>query len=145
MGVKSRVLQNKVNPVRLLCADQYPSFSFRYLTKNRSYNFGYFSDDRSRMLSCEGLICRMQELSTEPWVALLQKGKAVGIEMIDYSRLNFSAPEEAKLNADSKVYVIRFDTYHGAKDGRIIGFKESPCSVLNIIGFDFDFSAYDHG
>lgn len=64
--------------------------------------------------------------------------------MIEYSMLNFTAASDAGLTGDTKMNIFRFDTHLGNGKGRIIGFKDSPCSAFNVIGYDFDFSAYSH-
>ena len=71
--------------------------------------------------------------------------RKTGLETIPFDELEFSPGPGANLTKDVKLFVFRFDTYQGTGQGRIIGFKSSPCSVYHIIGFDFDFSAYPHG
>ena len=46
---------------------------------------------------------------------------------------------------DEKIYIFRFKTADNKNNGRILGFKKDRCPIYYIIGFDFDFSAYDHG
>ena len=70
--------------------------------------------------------------------------KRVGLETITYDQLHFSPGGDAIITKDTKLYVFRFDTYRGRNQGRIIGFKGAPCAVLHVVGYDFDFSAYDH-
>ena len=92
---------------------------------------------------------RLNELSMQTWAYWLSKPKASGIETISFKQLRFAPNpvlfEECHFDKTSIVYVIRFDTYQGKNKGRIIGVKDSPCSVLHIIGYDFNFSAYEHG
>jgi hypothetical protein len=34
---------------------------------------------------------------------------------------------------------------YAGKNARILGIREDGCPILHIIGYDFDFSAYNHG
>ena len=45
------------------------------------------------------------------------------------------------MSDDSKIIVIRFDN----KNKRILGVKSQECdSILYIIGYDWNFTAYEH-
>ena len=145
MNIQSKKSDNKLSGKTLICEDQYPGFSFRYMTANNNYNLNYFRDEHDKLITCEGLINKLTEFSKQPWMYWAQQRKMLGIEQMEYSRVRFKASDDARLNDDTKVYVIRFDSFRGSGEGRIIGFKESPCAILNIIGFDFDFSSYNHG
>lgn len=68
--------------------------------------------------------------------------KSTGLETISYQDIGFKV--DANLSKDTTLYVFRFDTYQGHNKGRIIGYKNAPCSVLHVIGFDIDFSSYEH-
>lgn len=128
-------------------SDQYPWISFRYMTRNKDYSLDALDKmhgtNRETTLLC--LHNKLQEISSNPWTYWSQLRKKSGLESIQYDRLRFKANEEAPLTSDATVYVFRFDTHLGTGTGRIIGFKDSPCATLHIIGYDFDFSAYDHG
>lgn len=127
-------------------SEQHPWFSFRYMTTNKHYCLSYLDKlqlyEREKTLS--GLFSKLEELSQKPWVFWTQKPRTYGLETIEFEQLNFSPGNSAPVTKDSKVYVFRFDTYQGSEKGRIIGFKNSPCAVLHILGYDFDFSAYKH-
>lgn len=127
--------------------NQHPWFSFRYMTSNGKHSAksidALHAREKSQTLS--SLIHRFEELSSRPWTYWLQMGKAIGFETLDYGSLTFSAAPTAKISDDTAVYIFRFDTYRGNGKGRIIGFKESRCPVLHVIGYDIDFSAYNHG
>jgi hypothetical protein len=46
------------------------------------------------------------------------------------------------LSEDSKIIVFRFNN----QKSRILGVRSQECnSILYIIGYDWDFSAYNHG
>lgn len=128
-------------------SNQYPWFSFRYMTQNTEYTVCRL---RGKELNdtLYGLYNRLDELAHQTWAYWLSKPKASGIETIAFKQLRFAPNpvlfKECHFDKNSSVYVIRFDTYRGKNKGRIIGVKDSPCAVLHIIGYDFDFSAYNH-
>jgi hypothetical protein len=129
------------------CAsEQFPWCSFRYMTTNKDHNLGYLNrlGARERAQTLHALCGRLEEMTQRKWVYWLQNRKTAGLETIDFGQLTFS-PSETKPTKDTTMYVFRFDTYQGGGKGRIIGFKEDPCATLQIIGYDFDFSAYGHG
>lgn len=127
-------------------SEQYPWFSFRYMTQNSNYSLKYLDslDNNSREKTLKGLYTKLEELSKSSWLHWNEKRKSVGTETISLDQLNFSANSAANFTNETKAYVFRFETYRGKHNGRIIGVKLSPCSVLHIIGYDFDFSAYKH-
>lgn len=121
-------------------------FSFCYLTANGSFNFDYFNSSQKR--ECEtikaSLYDRLEELSKYKWIDLMALPKGHGFETIPVSRLKFQ-PSEMDDISGQKAIVFRFKGVNG-KDCRIIGIKEDHCSaVCHVIGYDFDYSAYDHG
>lgn len=125
-------------------AEQHPWFSFKYLTTNRNYTLYGLSQGRERELILWGLFDRLEELTHRPWLYWTQQPKRTGLETISYDQLNFEADSSANLSKDTTIYIFRFDTHLGNNQGRIIGFKKSPCAVFHIIGYDLDFSAYRH-
>ena len=138
----------KIQNENLGCSsEQYPWFSFRYMTQNNNYSLKFLDslDGNSREKTLKGLFSRLEELSAHPWLYWQEKRKSTGMETIRFDQLNFFANPDANFTKDTKAYVFRFATYRGANSGRIIGIKISPCAVLHVIGYDFDFSAYDHG
>ena len=122
-------------------SDQYPWFSFKALTANSRYNLNTLSGKEAES-TLRGLYQKLHELSGQPWCHWMGLRKASGLETLEYHEIKFSAA--VKLAKDTTIYVFRFDTYQGHNKGRILGYKNSPCSVFHIIGFDVDFSAYDH-
>jgi len=126
-------------------SDQHPWFSFRYMTRNSAYNLKSLPEGKAREQTLLKLYERLEELSGKEWLYWNSQPKKTGTETIEYSDLNFTAGNGAAITGDSKLYVFRFDTHQGTGGGRIIGYKESPCAVLHIIGFDLDYSAYNHG
>ena len=124
--------------------EHFPTFSFRYMTKNKRYNFNFFpmSQSSDKIKTQSNVYSRLEEISKESWLKLSQYNKYLGFETRDYSYIRFLAGVD--LPKDESIYIIRFDLYNGDK-GRILGFKKRGCPILYIIGYDFDFSAYSHG
>ena len=127
-------------------SDQHPWFSFRYMTTNKEHSLEFLDtlDVRERECTFKGLLIRLDELSHQPWLQWMSMPKRAGLETIQADELTFSPAQGAPVTKDMKLYVFRFDTYQGSGQGRIIGFKSDPCSVYHIIGYDFNFTAYDH-
>ncbi len=121
--------------------------SFRYLTRNKKHNLNKIN----KLKANEGnkiyrsIFKRIDEMSHMTWQELTNESrKARGKELIEYGELKFKVedPEDVlKLTADAKLHVFRC-----GNDYRLIGYKGKACTnVLYVIGFDFDFSAYNHG
>ncbi len=146
-------LRLKTRPIKLdgkpaadqgCCSEQHPWFSFRYMTANTAHSLDFLKsiNDKGATLSC--LLARLEELSRQPWLYWTQQPRQTGLETMPYDRLSFSPNSQAGLTKDTTMYIFRFDTYQGKGKGRIIGFKRAPCAVFHIIGYDLDFSAYEH-
>lgn len=120
--------------------EQYPAFSFRYLTRNNQYQFDYFSNqnDKDKMMSL--LLERVREISEKPYTYWNGLSKNQGSEMIPYSEMKVN-PNGLILSQDDKLIVFRFNR----QQYRIIGIRIESCPILYIIGFDFNYSAYSHG
>lgn len=148
---KSKINKNEIKERKDNFCIQYPFFSFRFLTTNSNHNWNYFKDTADYHKTLTSFTNRLEDISRENWLYWSHQGKENGIEAIDYSRMRFQASitDEHKrqlgFTKDTKVMVFRFDTFQGNGRGRIMGFKSTPCSAFYIIGFDFDFSAYNHG
>jgi len=124
--------------------DQYPTFSFRHLTTHSDYNLNYYSSNQVREMQTakQNLYDRMEELCKNNWLYWMTLGKQRGLETLEYSRLKFG-PHELELLKDEKVFIFRFKAQND--DARIIGYRKGKCPILHVIGYDFNFSAYDHG
>ena len=121
-----------------------PVFCFKHITTNRHYNFHYYNSNkqyREKAESLESLLSRLHELSSTDWKALMTLEKKNGLETIPFGQMQFS-PSSFTIGDDEKVYSFRFN-----KDkNRIICAKANDCRLtLHVVGFDFDFSAYNHG
>ncbi|WP_312637386.1 hypothetical protein [Oscillibacter sp.] len=146
-GNKNKIKKDGV-PERTGCSsDQHPFFSFRFMTTNKAHSISFLErrTPGDQLKTLQGLYSIMEKISSSPWKDWGALSKSTGYETITYSQLNFSAPEGIHLTGDTKLFVFRFDTFRGCNNGRIIGFKDNPCAAFNIIGYDFDFTAYPHG
>lgn len=129
-------------PIPKKC-EQYPAFSFRYLTTNSTYNLNYFKStqesEKNKMLA--ELSKRITEITSDTWLKWGSKGKKIGYETLIYSNLAFSSNKlPDTFTKDEKVYIFRLN----GSSYRFIGVKIDYCPTLYIIGFDFNFSAYKH-
>lgn len=82
------------------------------------------------------------------WKDFMSLPKEIGMESIKSSELNFQ-PNDYGLTPDQKVVVIRFNRQKyraiGIKE-RIPGASDKDCvDIFHVFGFDFDYSAYNHG
>ena len=88
---------------------------------------------------------KLEEISQLTWKELQNKPRETGYEMIQISEFNVNLndiKENLKLSDDSKIIVFRFNN----QKCRILGIPSTECnSILYIIGYDWDFSAYNHG
>jgi len=132
---KLKVSQSAVVPK---CPET-PSFSFQYLTTNKDYNFEKL-DKRQKLEWKSALVERMIEISQKSWQSWLNMDKKQGFETIPANRIHFN-PNGYELSDDEKIIIFRFNS----QKGRILGIKGNGCSVYYVIGFDTDYSAYDHG
>lgn len=123
---------------------QYPTICLKHLTGNKNYNFEYFTHNvRDKNKAHESFLRWIAKVQDQTWLELTQQNKRTGLETLENHRFSFQGKDIQKyVSPDTKMYVFRF---HSEKY-RIIGFKDSRCSnTLHIVGFDFDYSAYDHG
>lgn len=120
---------------------QIPHVSFRYLTSNSSYNFNYFSNKNNALEAKAELYDRIESITKDTWLHWngLPKDRG-GIETINSGQIKWS-PNGYSLTNDQKLIIFRFNS----NNYRIIGFKDGQCPTFYIIGFDFNYSAYNHG
>lgn len=134
---KSKIILEKKEP-------EYISCSFRYLTTNKKYlisDHSKFKKNNKEKLKCyEELFYKLKEMQSMPWSEFMLMPKNIGQETINYSQMNIE-PNNLTITKDSKVHSIRFCN----QNYRIIGYKDEKLPILHIIGFDLDYSAYDHG
>lgn len=119
----------------------YPSFSFEFLTKQNEYSFNYFKHDLQASEQAKAaLIDKFLVLSSEDWTDLEQLNKRTGFEMIPAREVKISL-DQIKVEKPTNLIVFRFDQQRF----RLIGFKIKNNPVFYILGFDFDYDAYNHG
>lgn len=124
--------------------DQTPAFSFKYLTTNNKHNFDYFTKSMRRdMLDAKHFLMeKLLEITQGTWLQSSGMRKLTGFETMPKNEVEFS-PNQYELTSDAKYTIFHFGI--GRRDHRIIGFRIDSCPIYYIAGYDFDFSAYDHG
>lgn len=125
---------------------EYISFCFKYLTDNDNFNFSYFSGKQKteeRDIK-SNLYDRIEALSKLTWEQAALLPKNTGFETIPLDEIGF-VPNDIVLSDEQKVYIFRFKGVNG-HSCRMIGIKlPGERTVCYIIGYDFNYSAYDHG
>ena len=119
-------------------------FSWQYLTTNKTHNFDYFKGDLRQELSArQGLSDLVKDLCSTAWTKALlrRKNEKHGTETLSMEELRFAA-NGYQFSSDQKVIVFRFGNNSGF---RLLGVKGNESNVLYVIGYDFDYSAYNHG
>lgn len=124
------------------------SFSFRYLTTNKSYGLDSLLVGNSKVMQAETqsyLLSRMSELSKSNMEAEKRKGKINGCEAIPVQTL--TGLKESILNMseiidqNSVLTVFRFNRNRM----RLICKTDSDNSnLLYVLAFDTDYSTYNH-
>jgi hypothetical protein len=118
----------------------YPVFCFKHLTTNKSYNFDYFKNSKELNEAKSIILDKLIETQSKTWLELHQLNKRLGIETLPYSKIRFSS-NDYEISKEQNIYVFRLNS----QNWRMLGIKsEINKDVLHIIGFDFDFSAYNH-
>lgn len=121
--------------------------SFKYSVKDKRYTIESKVQNRQKCNEdIEKLFERLKDISRTTWRELQNKPKEVGYEMIPISRFNInmdSIKDELRLSEDSKIIVFRFGK---GQKYRLLGVTCKDCSsILYIIGYDWNYSAYNHG
>lgn len=123
------------------------SFNFMYLTNKKDYNFDFFDKNKTnRLAAYDKLHEKMKELSKITMQQCKERMKISGSESIKYNEFNESfksiLDNTEIVSKDSSLAVIRFfqNKYRVICKTGII-----DNNVLYVIGFDFDYSAYNHG
>ena len=120
--------------------------SFKYSVNNRNYKIEKITKSKDRTnKTVQKLFERLEEISNLTWKELQNRPKETGYEMIPISqfRINLeNIKKDLNLSDDSKIIVFRFNS----QKCRLLGVRSQECSsILYIIGYDWDYSAYDHG
>ena len=120
------------------------SLSWKYMTVNKNHTFEYFQKDmRKEVRAWRELSELIRHLNQSTWQNALSVSKyqKYGAETLESSCLKFS-PKDYTFTSDQKVIVFRFGQ---GNDYRLIGVKGTDSNILYVIGYDFDFTAYNHG
>lgn len=135
MGIKD----NKKESIRVNSSKKdYPAICIKYLTNKKKYNFNYFKKNfRNKCEAYDELFKKIIQIQNMKWVEFANSGKSLGIEYIPIKILKIEIHEDLK-NYE-KFISIRFKE----QDYRILAIKNND--YLHIIGFDLDYSAYNHG
>lgn len=118
-------------------------FNFKYITSKKGYNLEYLNSGDSRP-HARKLLVKLAELSQSSWKELGTKSKySGGFETMAISQLSTDITDQTRRNTltkDTKLHVFRFG------DCRLVGLKAERCrATLHVLGFDWDYSLYDHG
>ena len=119
------------------------SVTLQYLTANKTFNFEFFGKNfREKVTAFEQFTEFLRRLTSKTplQISMLSKTDDCGFETMTFAQIKFS-PRNVVLGNDTKIHVFRF----GIGDGyRLLGFFETGQAIFNIIGFDFNYSAYEH-
>lgn len=119
--------------------NSYPVFCFKHITTNKKHNINFFKKDVNAKTKAYGaLFYLIDDMQNSTWRELFSRRKETGFESIPYKEIKLK-PNSYKITPDSKVISIRFKR----QNYRMIGVKEND--IFHVFGFDFDYSAYDHG
>lgn len=120
--------------------------SFKYSIKDKKHTIDFILNEKgNNKKTIENLFKKFSELSSLTWKDFINKPKETAYEMIPISSFNINLDnikKELNLSDDSKIMVFRFDN----QKKRLLGVRSKEChSILYIIGYDWNYSAYDHG
>ena len=120
--------------------------SFKYSVKNKNYTMekqGKAKEKCNKII--QNLFEKLEDISQITWKELQNRPKETGYETIPISEFKISfdnLKKKLNLSDDIKIIVIRFNN----QKCRILGVPSQECSsILYIVGYDWDYSAYNHG
>lgn len=121
------------------------TLSFKYSIKDKNHLIERMTCAKEKCnKTINNLFKRLEEISTLTWKELQNRPKETGYEMIPISEFKISfenLKKELKLSEDSKIIVFRFNN----QKCRMLGVRSNECSsILYIVGYDWDYSAYNH-
>ena len=119
---------------------EYPSFSMRYMTRDERYRMERFErQTKDRLLALDGLYELMVNVTAISWAEwFLRAKKQSGLETLSSDQIR----DSLKFQAPKQTSYLSARFGNGDKY-RLIGFKQGE--IFYILGFDLNFSAYDHG
>lgn len=121
--------------------------SFKYSVNNKNFTIEHIT--KKSKTKCNDIIYELhnkfKELSNMKLVDFQNKPKSTGYEMLPIYEFNFVIDEklmkELSLTNDSKIIVFRFNK----QNCRLLLVQSKKCpSLLYIIGYDWNYSAYKH-
>ncbi len=131
---------------KCIANNNYIILSFKYSVKNKNYTMekhGKAKEKCNKII--QNLFEKLEDISQITWKELQNRPKETGYETIPISEFKISfdnLKKKLNLSDDSKIIVIRFNN----QKCRILGVPSQECSsILYIVGYDWDYSAYNHG
>lgn len=124
-------------------------FSFQYLTKDKNYNFEYLEKNKANQgKALKEFLKEVEFVSSMPWGKLQTLGKRQhGFETMrvgdfnSQSIVNKISETKNNITQDVKLMVFRF----GGGRYRFVGKKSDHCpACIHLLGFDWDFTLYEH-
>ena len=89
MSKKIKKLKNNnfknISEVKLL---SYPVFCFKYLTKNKNYNFNRFKNSKESNEAKGIVLDKLMDIQLKSWLDLHQQNKRTGIETLSIENIN---------------------------------------------------------
>lgn len=119
--------------------EEEPTFSMKYLTNDDHYRIEHFKNDQKKLIrALVGFNTLMVNRSSSTWRHWYSLSKENGgIEHIPVKALRQALRTDENTN---RYYLsVRFC----GSEYRLIGFKKG--SVFYVTGFDWDYTAYNHG
>ena len=123
-------------------------FEFEHITSNKRYSYNALIEkSKTDTTILKKYIELINTISVSTWAELstINKKTIGGFETKCISDFHYKIWDNynGDLSNDTKLYIFRF----GNKDKyRMVGYKSPNCKrVIHILGFDLDFSLYDHG
>lgn len=149
MGIKSKNDRNKIRSssnIEAVCNQNSDDilFEFGHMTRLKDYSIDALVEnaDKKTFKNFKDLI---QNISSATWLELLSRNKKQlgGFETLPLQAFNNVIWDNLDLSGDVKLHVFLFGD---AKRYRMVGYKSTNCNrVFHVLGFDLDFSLYDHG
>lgn len=140
-------LKLKINKNATPVTENKISISLQHLSKNKLRNFDFFSkkDLRTKTQALEQFLEFLQRLTskTRLEISSLAKDNDCGFEEIPFAQINCK-PDKITLGKDTKICIFRFGNNNANGNYRLMGVFNNKDPIFNIIGFDFDYSAYKH-
>lgn len=128
--------------------DQFVFLDFGHITKQKKYCYeALLEKQKNDPLILQSFFRMIVEMSQLTWAELAHRSKFQigGYEPLSLWKFNVAIWDQLDptMTEDVKLLVFRFGK---GQAYRMIGYKSSGCRhALHILGFDLDYSLYDHG